>query len=171
MRVLFSSTSCGRGEIISTFSGLPQLLQPFRHRVIRILSTLLAPTPDALVRADARPPALLASAPLALVLADARPPALLALAPPALVLADARPPALLALAPLALVLADARPPALLALAPLALVRADTALPLRGVPRSVIVSAPRPLASADASRHRLCVLGGLLAAADNVVCFC
>ena len=44
--------------------------------------------------------------PDALVLADARPPALLAFAPPALVLADARAPALLALTPLALVRAD-----------------------------------------------------------------
>jgi hypothetical protein len=44
--------------------------------------------PPALVRADARPPALLALALLALVLAEARPPALLALAPSALVRAD-----------------------------------------------------------------------------------
>ena len=43
--------------------------------------TLLAFAPLALVRADARPPALLASAPAALVRADARPPALLAFAP------------------------------------------------------------------------------------------
>ena len=44
-----------------------------------VTDTLLALTPDALVRTDARPPALLACAPLTLVLADARPPALLAL--------------------------------------------------------------------------------------------
>jgi len=58
--------------------------------------------PDALVRADARAPALLAFAPLALVRADARAPALLAIAPSALVRADARAPALLAIAPLTL---------------------------------------------------------------------
>ena len=62
--------------------------------------------PDALVRADARSPALLASAPLALVLAKT---ALLSLAALALMLANAR-PALLAFAPDALVRADARPP-------------------------------------------------------------
>ncbi len=90
-------------------------------------------TPDALVMADVRPPALLC-APDALVLADARPPSLLASAPLALVLlrlrlllhgyARAEPrvvvrqhqvhralgPALLASAPSALVLADTRPP-------------------------------------------------------------
>ena len=64
--------------------------------------------PDALVRAEARAPALLALAPDALVRADARPPALLASAPLALVRADARPPALLAPAPDALMRADAR---------------------------------------------------------------
>ena len=84
-----------------------ELLQAGRHRVVRLLTTLLA------------------SAPLALVLADARAPALLALAPDALVRADARSPALLALAPLALVLAEARPPALLASAPSALVLVET----------------------------------------------
>jgi hypothetical protein len=83
-----------------------ELLQASRHRRVRLLAALVAFAPDALVRADARPPALLASAPFALVLADARPPALLASAPFALVLADARPPALRAISPLALVLAD-----------------------------------------------------------------
>ena len=67
--------------------------------------------PDALVRAEARAPALLALAPDALVRADARPPAPLALNPAPLGLADARAPALLAIAPSALVLADARAPA------------------------------------------------------------
>ena len=84
-----------------------QLLQAGRHRRVRLLAALLAFAPDALVLADARPPALLALAPDALVLADARPPALLALAPSALVLADARAPALLAYAPYALVRAQA----------------------------------------------------------------
>ena len=100
-----------------------QLLQVGRHRHVRLIAALLALAPDALVLADARPPALLASAPAALVLADARPPALLACAPDALVLADARPPALLACVPLALVRAEARPPALLASAPLTVMRA------------------------------------------------
>ena len=68
-----------------------QLLQVGRHRRVRLIAALLALAPDALVLADARPPALLALAPHALVLADARAPALLALAPDALVLADARP--------------------------------------------------------------------------------
>ena len=114
----------------------PELLQPVRHRLIRLQA------------------ALLASAPFALVLADARPPALLAFAPDALVLAEARPPALLAFAPLALVLADARPPALLALAPSALVRTDTArLLARGASRCVGLCAPPPPARAIAgSRH-------------------
>jgi hypothetical protein len=67
-------------------------------------NALLALAPLALVRADARPPALLAchAALPALVRADGRPPALLALAPPALVLTEARPLALLACAPDAL---------------------------------------------------------------------
>ena len=116
--VLFTSASCGA---ISTVS---ELLEPVRHRLIRLLAALFASAPDALVTADARPSALLACAPPALVRADARPPALLALAPDALVLAEARTPALLACAPPALVLADARPPALLASAPDALVLAD-----------------------------------------------
>jgi len=83
---------------------------------------------DALVRAEARPPALLALAPLALVRAEARAPALLAPAPLALVRAEARAPALLASAPLSLVRAQARPPALLAFAPAALVRTKARAP-------------------------------------------
>ena len=74
-----------------------ELLQAGRHRRVLLIAALLALDPDALVLADARPPALLALAPDALVLADARPPALLALAPLALVLADALPTALLAM--------------------------------------------------------------------------
>jgi hypothetical protein len=46
-------------------------------RTVDNATRLLATVPDALVRADARPPALLAFAPSALVLADARAPALL----------------------------------------------------------------------------------------------
>ena len=84
--------------------------------------------PDALVRAEARAPALLALAPDALVRADARPPAPLALNPAPLGLADARAPALLAFAPLALVRTNARAPALLAIAPSALVLADARAP-------------------------------------------
>ena len=64
-----------------------KLLQVDRHRRVRLIAALLALAPDALVLADARPPALLAFAPDALVLADARP-ALLACAPPALVRAE-----------------------------------------------------------------------------------
>ena len=44
-----------------------QLLQAGRHRRVRLLAALLAFAPDALVLADARPPALLAFAPSALV--------------------------------------------------------------------------------------------------------
>ena len=117
-RALFTSISCGA---ISDFS---ELLQPVWHRLFRLLAALLARAPDALVRADARSPAVLAPAPLALVRADARPPELLALAPDAMVRTDARLPALLACAFDALVRAEARSPAVLALAPLALVLAD-----------------------------------------------
>jgi len=62
-----------------------KLLQAGRHRLVRLLTALLASALDALVRADARPLALLASAPDALARADARAPALLACAPDALV--------------------------------------------------------------------------------------
>jgi hypothetical protein len=145
-------TACHLWRTLSIYTSAlntcTELLQPGRHRLIRLLSALLALAPDALVLADARPPALLAFDPLALVLADARPPALLALAPSVLVLADARPPALLALAPDALVLADARPPALLALAPLALVLADAR------PPALLALAPDALVLADARPHAL-----------------
>ena len=57
-----------------------QLLQAGRHRRVRLLAALLASASLAVVRAQARPPALLALIPDALVLADARSPALLALA-------------------------------------------------------------------------------------------
>jgi hypothetical protein len=102
-------------------------------RAVDDATRLLTTFPDALVRADARPPALLALAPSALALADASAPALLAallwrlcgqrpepphslqicsaLAISALVQAH------LAFAPLALVLTDARAPALHASAP------------------------------------------------------
>jgi hypothetical protein len=49
-----------------------ELLQAGRHRRVRLIATILASAPDALVLADARPAALLASAPLTLVLADAK---------------------------------------------------------------------------------------------------
>jgi hypothetical protein len=88
---------------------------------------LLAPAPNAIVLADARPAALLALASYAVVLADARPAALLAPASLTVVLADACPAALLAHASNAVVLADARPAALLAHA--AVVRALCALVL------------------------------------------
>jgi len=51
-----------------------ELLQAGRHRRVRLIAALFAFAPEALVLADARPPALLALAPLALVLAVARPP-------------------------------------------------------------------------------------------------
>ena len=76
---------------------------------------LLAFAPDAIVRADARAPAVLADALLAVMRADARAPtAVLAFAPDAIVRADARAPAVLALAPDAVMRADARAPAVLA---------------------------------------------------------
>jgi hypothetical protein len=74
---------------INTFS---ELLQPGRHRLIRLQAALLASAPSGMVLADAPPPrtpcmrtfgagagrcSLLACAPSALVLTDARPPALL----------------------------------------------------------------------------------------------
>jgi hypothetical protein len=98
--------------------------------------------PDALVRADAPPPAILALAPSALVLADACAPALLALATFPLVLADARPPALLAVAPFALVLTDARASTLLASIPRAevmLARWTCPAELRRVPLGHLVA--------------------------------
>jgi len=88
------------------------LFAPF---TLVLADALLASASLALVRADARPPALRALAPDERVLADAAAPALLAFAPLTLVRADALPPALLPCAPGALVRADARPPALLAL--------------------------------------------------------
>ena len=66
-----------------------ELLQPWRHRLVRFRSTLLAPAPLPLVLTDARSVAVLAPAPMPLVLADARSAAFLAIASPALVLADA----------------------------------------------------------------------------------
>jgi len=89
---------------INTFS---ELLQPGRHRLIRLVAALLASAPSALVLA---PPHSPHSLHLLLMRGAGR----------------CRPPALLVSAPDALVLADARPPALLAFAPLALVRAHTA---------------------------------------------
>ena len=47
-----------------------ELLQAGRHRRVRLIAALLAFAPDALVLANARPPALLALAPLAVVLTD-----------------------------------------------------------------------------------------------------
>ena len=103
-----SCVSCDRSQVFDSSMCWPRkLLQAGRHRRVRLIAALLALAPDALVLADARPPALLAFAPDALVLADARAPALLACVPLALVLADARAPALLASAPLALVRAQA----------------------------------------------------------------
>jgi hypothetical protein len=134
-------------EYTSALNTFSELLQPGRHRLIRVLAALLALAPLALVLADAPPPAFLAAAPLALVRADARPPALLACAPDALVRADARPPAVIAFVPDALVLSDARPPALLALVPGALVLADARLPalLACAPLVIVLADARPLA--------------------------
>ena len=70
---------CGPPVLPSAHS-LPEFLQPVWYQLICLRAAFLAFAPDALVRADARAPALLASAPLALVLADARAPALLAFA-------------------------------------------------------------------------------------------
>ena len=57
----------------SALNTCTELLQPGRHRLIRLLAALLAFTPLTLMLTDAPPPALLACAPDALVLADARP--------------------------------------------------------------------------------------------------
>ena len=86
----FATVTCGpcdRSQVFASSMRWPR--QAGRHRHVRLIAALLASAPDALVLADARPPALLAFAPDALVLAEARPPALLALAPLALVLAQA----------------------------------------------------------------------------------
>ena len=88
----FATVTCGpcdRSQVFtSSMRWTRELLQAGRHRRVLLIAALLALAPDALVLADARPPALLASAPDALVLAEARPPALLAPAPLALVRTD-----------------------------------------------------------------------------------
>ena len=59
----------GVREPDNTEKGL-ELLETGRHRIVRRRPALLAPAPDALVLADARPAAILALAPQALVLAE-----------------------------------------------------------------------------------------------------
>ena len=72
--LIINSESCERSQVFTSSMCCPrELLQAGRLRRVRVLTTLLASAPLALVRADARPPALLACAPSALVLADARP--------------------------------------------------------------------------------------------------
>ena len=64
---------CDRPQVFtSSMRWTRELLKAGRHRRVLLIAALLALAPDALVLADARPPALLAFAPDALVLADAR---------------------------------------------------------------------------------------------------